>query len=215
MEMSKTASRAGLYEFLEAQFATIPPAAHVLSVGAGGEVNRRLNGHSRTQGFQVVSFDIDEARGPDRVGDICTYDFAGERFDVVVISEVLEHVHSPHLALQNLHAIMVDGGRLILTTPFILPIHERPHDYYRFTRYGLEFLLREFRDVTVRERNSYFEVIDVLWMRLLQADGRIPRGVIAVVLPFIWLVKRPITKLLGRLVETDAMTTGYVVTATR
>ena len=215
LNMSKTASRKGLYEFLECRFSAIPRGARVLSVGAGGKVNERLDAHARSRDFQVTSFDIDQARGPDVTGDICTHDLGEEQFDVVVISEVLEHVHSPHLAIANLHRMLVPGGDLILTTPFILPIHERPYDYYRYTRFGLEFLLREFRNVNVRERNSYFEAIDVLWMRLLQVDGRVPRAVIAVVLPFVWLAKRPLTWLFGNLVATDAMTTGYVVTAVK
>ncbi len=54
----------------------------------------------------------------------------------------------------------------------MFPIHERPYDYYRFTRYGLVFLLREFAEVRILERNSYFEAIDVLYVRLLQGKVR-------------------------------------------
>ena len=211
--MSKTLSRKGLYEFLEGEFARIPPGAQVLSVGAGGQVNERLGRFARERGFDVVSFDIDEARGPDIVGDICGFDFGDRRFDVVVMSEVLEHAHSPHLAVGTIHAALNPNGRLILTTPFILPLHERPYDYYRYTRYGLEFLLRDFEEVQVSERNSYFEAIDVLWVRLLQAEKRSARVASAVVIPLVFFLKRPLSILLGRLVDTDAMTTGYVVTA--
>jgi hypothetical protein len=31
----------------------------------------------------------------------------------------------------------------VLSGPFYWPLHEEPHDYFRFTRYGLERLLRE------------------------------------------------------------------------
>jgi SAM-dependent methyltransferase len=214
-KMSKALSRKGLYEFLSREYAAISPGSAVLSVGAGGEVNRLLKDFSQKNGFSVVSFDIDDARGPDLIGDICDYDFHGKQFDVVVISEVLEHLHSPHLGVGNIYAALKSNGRLILTTPFILPLHDRPHDYFRFTRYGLEFLLKEFRGVKIQERNSYFEAIDVLWVRLLQTNLRRSLFVCYVIIPLIFYFKRPLTAFLGKVVRTDAMTTGYVVTATK
>src|SRR6266478_874760 len=124
--MSKHLSRKGLYEFLSKQYAEIPAGADVLSIGAGGEVNRLLQMFAKRTGFKVVSFDIDESRDPDLIGDICSYDFGERQFDVVVMSEVLEHLHSPHLGTKVVHGILKTNGRLILTTPFILPLHDRP-----------------------------------------------------------------------------------------
>jgi hypothetical protein len=108
---------------------------------------------------------------------------------------------------------MRKGGTLILTTPFILPMHDRPHDYFRFTVHGLELLLRDFEHVQIRARDSYFEAIDVLWMRLLQVNQRSATIVSVLMIPLIFFLKRPLTLLLSRLVRTDAMTTGYVATA--
>jgi 2-polyprenyl-3-methyl-5-hydroxy-6-metoxy-1,4-benzoquinol methylase len=215
LEMSKTLSRKGLYEFLSNQYSTIRKGADVLSIGAGGEVNELLQEFAERTGFRVVTFDIDESRGPDVVGDICSYDFGGKRFDLVVASEVLEHLHSPHLGLENIRRILKRGGVLVLSTPFILPIHDRPHDYFRFTRYGLEFLLKDFHNVQIHERNSYFEAIDVLWARLFQTNGHSTRLLSYVIIPLVFYLKRPLTAFLGKLVRTDAMTTGYVVTAVR
>jgi SAM-dependent methyltransferase len=215
IEMSKVLSRKGLYEFLAREYAAIPTGADVLSIGAGGEIDELLQKFAKQTGFRVVSFDIDESRGPDIIGDICTYNFNTRQFDVVVMSEVLEHVHSPHLGLTNIHAILKQGGTLILSTPFILPLHDRPHDYFRFTRYGLEFLLKDFRTVQIEERNSYFEAIDVLWVRLVQTKLRPARLVSYVIIPLVFYLKRPLTAFLGKLVRTDAMTTGYVVTAVK
>ena len=171
VKASKLASRKGLYEFLRKQFDLIPDGSRVLSVGSGGEVNGLLEERARGRSIAIVQLDIDPDRAPDVVGDICTCPLNAAEFDVVVISEVLEHVHSPHFAMDNIRNALRPGGCLILTTPFAFPIHEAPHDYYRYTRYGLAFLLREFREVVITERNSYFEAIDVLWLRLAQAES--------------------------------------------
>jgi SAM-dependent methyltransferase len=214
VRLSKLISRKGLYEFLGREFARIKPGASVLTIGAGGEVNELLEDYARRQAFAVTSFDIDEKYGPDILGDICTHDFGETSFDVIVLSEVLEHVHSPHLAIENIHRILKTDGRLILTVPFIFPIHERPRDYFRYTRYGLEFLLREFRDVRISERNSWAEAVNVLAPRLILDKGRASR-VVAPLFVFAALLKLPLVLLLGKLVRTDAMTTGYVVTASK
>ena len=92
---SKILSRKGLYEFLTAQYSIIPSGADVLSIGAGGEVNALLQEYAKQNGFSVLTFDIDKKREPDILGDICAYDFGGKLFDVVIMSEVLEHLHSP------------------------------------------------------------------------------------------------------------------------
>jgi SAM-dependent methyltransferase len=212
-KLSKLRSRQGLYEFLEREYSTIPRGARVLAVGAGGEVNQLLAGFSSANGLDLISIDIDPARGPEIVGDICKLPLRANAFDVVVLSEVLEHLQSPADGLSNLHGTLKLGGRLILTVPFILPTHDRPHDYFRFTVHGLELLLRDFRDVHISARDSYFEAIDVLWVRLLQTDQRSARFLSAFLIPIVFFLKRPITLLFSRYCATDAMTTGYVVTA--
>jgi SAM-dependent methyltransferase len=211
--LSKKRSRQGLYEFLEVEFGLIKAGSNVLTVGSGGDINKLLGRFSQEKNFQIISFDIDPKRYPDVVGDICTHDFKEKEFDVVVICEVLEHLHSPHLGLDNIYKILTERGKIILTTPFILPLHDRPYDYYRFTKYGLEFLLRKFSNVQIKERNTYFEAIDVLWVRLLQTNLKSSLIASYIIIPFIYFLKRPFTKLLSMTIRTDAMTTGYVVTA--
>lgn len=212
VKLSKRLSRKGLYPFLDREFEQIFAGASVLNIGAGGDFGKALMQHAARQKFQVISLDIDAQRRPDFVGDICSYDFKELRFDIVVMAETLEHIHSPHLALENVHRILKDGGRLILTTPFIFPIHDRPHDYYRYTRYGLEYLLRHFRDVSVRERNSWTEAIDLLSVRLIMDKNRLARA-LAPIFVLLAYIKWPISFLLSRLIRTDFITSGYVVTA--
>jgi len=212
VKLSKLLSRKGLYPFLEQEFGKIPAGAKVLNIGAGGDIGKTLMRHAARQQFQVVALDIDEQRHPDIAGDICAYDFKGQQFDTIVMAEILEHIHSPHLALENVHRVLKDSGRLILTVPFIFPIHDQPYDYYRYTRYGLAYLLRHFRDVSITERNSWTETIDVLSARLIM-DKNWPARILAPFLVLLALIKWPISFLLSRMIRTDFITSGYVVTA--
>lgn len=212
-KLSKERSRQGLYEFLDAEFSQFKSGENVLTIGSGGEINRLLYKHAEMNSFHVTSFDIDSHRNPDVQGDICTFDFGNTRFDHVAICEVLEHVHSPHLAINNIFSVLKSGGSLILTTPFMLPIHEAPIDYYRFTKYGLMHLLQNFDRVEVRERNNYFEAIDVFYMRILQTNHPRTNMVSWIVLPWVYYLGRIRTKLLYKLLPVRDMTTGYTVTA--
>lgn len=148
------------------------------------------------------------------VADVCARDFDAGRFDAVVMAEVLEHLHAPRRALANVRMALEPGGRLILTVPFLLGLHNRPRDYFRPTRYGLELLLADFRDVTIAERNSWAEAIVVLLVR--HHREREPRSLaLAVPLMALAVAVLPAAWALGRLAPTDSFTTGYVVSARR
>ncbi|MBK9553515.1 MAG: class I SAM-dependent methyltransferase [Saprospiraceae bacterium] len=185
----------------------------VLTVGSGGDIGDCIFKFADKNGFNVISLDLDEARKPDVLGDICTTVLPSSKYDVVVICEVLEHLHSPHLALDNIYNSLKPGGKLIVSAPFCLPIHDMPHDYFRFTRFGLELLLKRFKQVTITERNTYFEAIDVIWMRIIMDNPSINAYISGLILPFIYYLKRPITLFLGRLIPLKGLTTGYIATA--
>lgn len=214
IRMSKLLSRKGLYPFLHTEFNKIKSGQRVLIIGAGGKINNILNEYSINNNFNIISFDISSKRNPDILGDICTYDFNCEKFDVVVIAEVLEHLHSPHLAINNIKNILSDNGRLILTVPFIFPIHDRPYDYYRYTKYGLKFLLRDFNNVIIDERNTWIDAISVLFVRLIMNKDMMSK-LFAILMIIIVFLNLPYIYILSKLIKTDFITTGYVVTAVK
>ena len=211
---SKVLSRKGIYPFLAAQLSRIETGAKVLAVGAGGRTAETIREYAKRQRFDLDLFDIStEHKSPDIVGDICTYEFERPAmYRYVFMSEVLEHLHSPQDAIDRVHRVLKPDGRLILTAPFIFPIHDRPHDYYRFTKYGLTFLLRAFRDVTVAERNSWAEALNVLLARLVmerrwRAQLAAPFAVMGAFL------LTPVALGVAKLIPTDFLTTGYIVVA--
>jgi SAM-dependent methyltransferase len=77
--------------------------------------------------------------------DICAPLTVGDRFDVVICEQVLEHIPDPWAAAANLRELTVPGGRVIVSTPFLIKVHEVPimalRDYWRFTPRGLRTLL--------------------------------------------------------------------------
>jgi SAM-dependent methyltransferase len=77
--------------------------------------------------------------------DLCAPLERSERFDVTICEQVLEHVEDPWLAASNLRDLTVPGGHLIVSTPFLIRVHELPEygmrDYWRFTPRGLRTLL--------------------------------------------------------------------------
>jgi SAM-dependent methyltransferase len=61
--------------------------------------------------------------------------------DVIICIQVLEHLNSPLRALQEMQRVLKPGGYLFMTTPFSYMEHQQPYDFYRYTRYGLKYLI--------------------------------------------------------------------------
>ena len=79
-----------------------------------------------------ASLIADGAHLPLRTGSIGT----------VVIAEVLEHVENPFVVASEVIRTMVPHGVCIATTPYDLPIHNHPRDFFRPSPDALDFLFR-------------------------------------------------------------------------
>lgn len=64
------------------------------------------------------------------------------RYDLIILEHVLEHVTDPHVSLINIFNLLNPGGRLILVTPFLVKIHAAPIDCTRWTGEGINHLLQ-------------------------------------------------------------------------
>jgi SAM-dependent methyltransferase len=112
----------------------------VLDVGCGNQPYREL--------FAPVVRDYvgldrqEQGSRPDVVGDALRLPFPAETFDTVLMIQVLEHLPDPEGAVSEVGRVLKRGGRAILTAPQYWRLHEEPHDYYRFTRFGLIHLVQ-------------------------------------------------------------------------
>ena len=74
-------------------------------------------------------------------------------FDVVICTQVLEHVDEPARAVRELRRVTAAGGRVLASTHGVQVYHPNPHDLWRWTHAGLERLFRangEWSSVDVR-----------------------------------------------------------------
>ena len=63
--------------------------------------------------------------------------------DVIVCTEVLEHVPNPHQVITEFSRLMKVGGALYVSVPFSAREHQIPYDFFRYTQYGLRHLFEQ------------------------------------------------------------------------
>jgi len=114
-----------------------------------------------------IGVDINFSPGVDIIADAHKLPFENEKFENILCSEVLEHLHSPWVAIAEMGRVLKKGGHLILTTRFIYPIHDAPNDFYRFTRYGLKNLFsKEWNIIGIEEEFDTKNTLAVLLQRI-------------------------------------------------
>ena len=210
VDLSKVFSRKNLNKFISKELHDTDNLNKVLIIGAGGRIHKLVEKISLEKSFELISMDINKNYNPDIISDICEYKFTHDEYDLIIMPEVLQAIPTPHKAIQNILTGIKKGGSIIITVPFIFPIVDRPHDYFRFTKYGLNFLLKDFSEIIIFERNSWIESINVLCVRLIMNNDILSKiiGTIFIILAYI---NYPFVFLLGKLLKSDYLTTGYNV----
>jgi SAM-dependent methyltransferase len=154
----------------------------VLDIGSGGTDQDALFPNRTT-------FDMDPARGPAIVGDAQEMPFADGSYEVILCSEVLEHIPDPVKAIAEMYRVLVPGGLLVLTTRFVYPVHDAPGDYWRFTPYALQRLFQEWEIVEEGVESDVFSTIAVLLQRIIfQTDlrgGKLTKGLLLLLTVFL------------------------------
>lgn len=115
----------------------------LLDVGCGTKPYRELFTTDEYVGLDIDS-ESARARGvADALYDGTRFPFDDGRFRSVLCNQVLEHVFNPQEFLREIHRVLDRRGLLLLTVPFVWDEHEQPHDYARYSSFGLRALLQD------------------------------------------------------------------------
>jgi SAM-dependent methyltransferase len=134
----------------------------ILNIGAGGTHVKLEN---------VVEMEYSLFRHTDVAADAHHLPFADASFDAVVSFNTFEHLAEPDRAAAEIFRVLKPGGRVVVHTAFLQPVHEPPHHYYNTTEYGLRRWFRAFEidGVSVSENFHPGHVVAWLASDLLRA----------------------------------------------
>jgi SAM-dependent methyltransferase len=132
-------ARRGLWRELRPLLAEL--SGEVLDVGCGRKPYRAFVPAERYIGLDI---DLPATRAlgvADVLYDGRRFPLPDASFDAVLCSQVFEHVFNPEEFLGEIRRVLRPHGRLILTVPFVWDEHEQPHDFARYSSFGLKALL--------------------------------------------------------------------------
>jgi SAM-dependent methyltransferase len=141
---------------------SLPPLARVLDAGAGEGQYKR---HFAKQQYCGVDLGVGDPawdyRGLDAVADLSALPFGDGVFDAALQIVTIEHLREPGRALAEMSRTMRAGARLLVAAPHEWEVHQAPHDYFRYTRYGLAYLLERagFEVIEMRAAGGYFRLL--------------------------------------------------------
>lgn len=176
---------------------------NVLDVGCGDKPYENwLNTSQVTRyiGIDVVSsIKVDVQIQPNEM-----WPFEGNYFDCVIMTQSLEHFEDVEHVLLEVNRVLKKEGLLLITVPFVYPLHGVPHDFRRYTIFGLEKLLsKNFSMIDLCGKGKIGSVLSTLLLTNIENNlnyNFITRLLKGVLLPF-WLLFCLCINLLGQLLN--------------
>ena len=173
-------------KWLVETLSSLPKGMSILDAGAGELRNKPLCKHLKyvsqdicqyegsgdSKGLQTGAWDTSKI---DIVSDITNIPVADASFDIILCSEVFEHLPDPLKALDEFARLLKSGGKLIITAPFASLVHFAPYHYATgFSRYWYEhhFPLRGFQINMLSSNGDWFDFIKQELIRLPSAARR-------------------------------------------
>lgn len=122
----------------------LPKGAKVLDAGAGEAPYKSFFKHCD---YFACDFGLGDQEWDysmiDFFGNLKCLPFENGEFDAIICTQVLEHVNNPFQVTGEFSRILKNGGKLLLSAPQGWGEHQTPHDYFRYTSYGLIHILKE------------------------------------------------------------------------
>jgi SAM-dependent methyltransferase len=137
--------------WVQGQALKIAKGIKVLDVGAGSAPYRNLFNHCEYKTHDFAQLNDNQLRGLkgydkiDFVSDISNIPVDDESFDVILCTEVLEHIPYPIIAVKEFSRILKRGGVLLLSAPLGSGLHQEPYHFYGgYTPYWYDKFLTEY-----------------------------------------------------------------------
>lgn len=145
---------------------------HVLDIGSGNaDYHKNLAADNVLVTLDYPGTNVRYKRFPMIYGTADSLPTIDNHFDYALLLEVLEHIEMDREAVCEALRVLKPGGRLIISVPFLYPSHDTPHDFRRYTKYGLKSILEQagFRVISCRSSgNSAIVSLQLLNLTLME-----------------------------------------------
>ncbi|MBC7487529.1 MAG: class I SAM-dependent methyltransferase [Cytophagaceae bacterium] len=159
--------------WIKKQLSSLPTGKILLDAGAGEQPYKKYCAHLHYVSQDFAQYNPDELKQGlqmgqwdygtlDIVSDVAAIPRPDESFDVVLCTEVIEHIVNPIEAIKEFSRLLKPGGQLILTAPFCSMTHFAPYHFYSgYNRFFYEEVLpaHGFEIAEMTENGNYFEYI--------------------------------------------------------
>ncbi len=103
-------------------------------------------------GRTVTTVNLGSEKGCDVVHDLeqLPLPFGEASYDAVILYNTLEHIYHARELVNDTYRVLRQGGKVVITVPFLFPVHPSPRDYWRFTEDAMRQMLRDagYSDIT-------------------------------------------------------------------
>lgn len=116
---------------------------------------------------KFIGFDVEKNERVDFVGFNWDLPFQNNEFDALISTQVLEHTAKISETVQEIRRVVKAGGLIYVSVPLTFPEHGIPYDFYRFTRFGLREIFKDFEVIKIEPHNGYLATLFRLWSTFL------------------------------------------------
>ena len=165
----------------------------ILDVGCGRMPHRSMVMAPPSKATSYVGIDLPGSGygDPHVVWDGHTIPLADSSVECALATEVFEHCPNVGNTMREIIRVLKPGGVLFFTVPFLWPLHDTPHDEYRYTPYSIERHLKGagFVAVSIAVLGGWDAALAQmlgLWVRRRPMAGWMRRVLSVVAVPLVW-----------------------------
>ena len=162
---------------------------------------------------RYVGIDLRPTGAISVIADAHNLPFRDFAFETVLCTAMLEHVWNPSVVVMEIKRVLALEGTVLAWVPFVVPMHDLPRDYWRFTKEGSRRLFQNLKICQIRSSGGFFSTIEMIsWSVITYLHRKV--GILSMTLLPIHMMFQLLSKL-DRFDSLQYLSPGYLLICER